>query len=162
MLVAPYRSQGVLTFQCQGQPFQRGVLFVGIRLCVGAFQLNPNGKIVAARPTFKLRYASMPGAVVSGYKLHEAAIAADQEVSRHVQPTQLFQPRVRGVIQPVQEQVDNFRPAKDSRRQADIVDDQQIGLGVSGALIAMGRRLDPYTGPDLEPAMSIKDQRAIH
>src|SRR5690606_32449691 len=90
MLVAPYSSQMVLTFQCQDQPFQRGVLFVGILLCVCSFPLNPNGKIFTVGPPFELLYASMPGAVGCGYKLHEAAMAADQKVSRHVQPTQLF------------------------------------------------------------------------
>ncbi|MNT95152.1 hypothetical protein D3C72_2369830 [compost metagenome] len=66
----------------------------------------------------------MPGAPLGGDELDDAAVAADEEVRRYAQAPQAFQPRVRAVIQRVQEQAGDLGAAELSRRQADVVQHQ--------------------------------------
>src|SRR5690606_18305772 len=64
-------------------------------------------------------------------------------------------------VEPVQEEIDHFRTAKAPRRQADVVQDQQIGVlsRRPGVVIGRGRKGD--TGGGLQPAVAIQFECAL-
>jgi len=66
--------------QREGQFVQHGILRVGEWHVVTAFQLDADGKIVAARPALPNGYARVPGALQNRNELDELTLAADVKV----------------------------------------------------------------------------------
>ncbi len=71
----------------------------------------------------------MPGTIERRDELHGNAIAPDQKVRGHPQPTQLVEVRMRIAIEAVRKQIFNVRATELAGRQADVMDDQQADLG---------------------------------
>src|SRR3972149_6538227 len=107
---------------------------------VRAFELDAEGKIVAAAAPAPVRFAGVPRALFARHELDQLTIAPDQEVRRHLAPRNPAVIRMRAWIEAIGEQLDDSRPAEFSRRQADVVDHQQLDHAAFGTLVAVGRR----------------------
>ena len=156
--MAPRRRQGVARAQGGHQLAQRHVLLVGIGQGVGAFELDADGKVIAAFAARVTRHARVPGAFVGGDELDEVAVAADEEMRRHAQPAQAFQPGMGAVVQRVQEQPGDFRPAELPGGQADVVQHEQRNLRARRPRVAVGGGQERNTRGRRQPAMTIQKQ----
>lgn len=67
----------------------------------------------------------MPGPIKQADKLDQRAIAANQQVRRHLDALDSLEVGVRRMVELVTEEVFYFAATKLTRRQADIVDDQK-------------------------------------
>ncbi len=83
----------------------------------------------------------MPGTLMARDELKNAAVAPDEEMSRYFQIAQLREVRVGIRIEPVGKQPLDGVAGKFTRRQADIVDDQQV-YGRAGRTAIVIRRPD--------------------
>jgi len=108
---------------------------------VTAFELDTDGKIIAALTPMKARHAGMPGARIGRNELYYLAIAPNQEMRRYPQGAQLIKIRVGIEIERIAEQRLDKRPAELAWRQTDIVNDQQLGRHLDGTGIHIRRRL---------------------
>src|SRR5688500_6517365 len=99
------------------------VLRSGEDVIVGAFELDADGKVVAAAAAAPRRGAGVPGAARDGNELYGLAVAADQEVARDLEFNNFFEIRVRGRVKTVREQPLDRVPAVLPGRQADRVQD---------------------------------------
>ncbi len=122
------------------KPREHPVLRAGVRLGVGAFQLDADRIIVAARTAAPRRFAGVPGALRARDELHQPAVAANQEMRRHAQRRDRRVVRVGHRVETVREEpLDPIAPEL-SRRERDAVDDDQRDRGIRGPRIAVGRR----------------------
>jgi hypothetical protein len=62
------------------QPCQREILLLGIRYVIGAFQLDPNRKVITLFFITKTGSTSVPSAIKATDKLHNRAIPLYQGV----------------------------------------------------------------------------------
>ena len=120
------------------------VLRVRERCFTRALELDADGKIIAMRAPPPARLARVPRAPAARHELVELSAAADQEMSGYFRARDCRVERVRGGIKPVGEMLDDAGPAELPRRQADVVDDEEIYRAARGALVAIGRRDEPY------------------
>ena len=80
----------------------------------------------------------MPGAFLAGNKLDNLATPANEEMSGNPEVAESLVIGMRFWIKPVGKQFDHAIAAELIRRQADVVDHQQIYGGSGRALIAVG------------------------
>ena len=80
----------------------------------------------------------MPCALRKRHELHEAAIAPDQQVRRHLEAPDLPKVRVGIPVELVRKQCLDLRPPKLTRRQTDAVNDNHRWRYPVGARIAIG------------------------
>ncbi|OQV65345.1 hypothetical protein AK51_21935 [Serratia nematodiphila DZ0503SBS1] len=81
----------------------------------------------------------MPGALVEGHILHDLSAAANQAMRRHSQLMDIGEIRVLRRVERAGEQLVDIGAAELAGRQADVVDDQQRGVLVIRAPIAVRR-----------------------
>ena len=85
LAMCPRRAERITPGQHWHQRRQRTVLSIGKGDEVGAFELDANGEVVAARPPPEARRPGMPGPRLAADELGQRAIALDQEVRGHAQ-----------------------------------------------------------------------------
>jgi UDP-2,3-diacylglucosamine pyrophosphatase LpxH len=128
------------------------VLRIGERDVVGSFQLDPDRKVVAALPPFEPRDAGVPGALLE--RRRTAGLRPLRRIKRCAEtrrPAIAGNRGARGIEASEKEIVDPFA-RKVARRQADVVDHQQIDVHTRRAVV-LARR-----GPSLragEPALAV-------
>jgi hypothetical protein len=74
---------------CRERPDELGeylVLNVFVRIPVPTFQFNTDGKVIATRPVLEPGCSRMPGPLVQGHVLGQAAVAPDEDVGGDPQP----------------------------------------------------------------------------
>lgn len=74
---------------CRERPDELGeylVLNVFVRIPVPTFQFNTDGKVIATRPVLEPGCTLMPGPLVQGHVLDQAAVAPDEDVGGDPQP----------------------------------------------------------------------------
>src|SRR5450830_708732 len=148
-------GQRIASVQGCRQGCQHLILKIGEGRDIGPLQFYADREIIAALASVERGNARMPGAVVSRDKLDSPAIALNHEVRRYPQRPQLVKIRVGVAIELVAEQLADERSAKLARRQADIVDHQQVGDDAVGTGVKIRRRLPldvraPAVGADLQ------------
>ena len=121
-------NRGILLHQAPGYLNQCIVLCICEPGIVGTLQLDTNGIVVAVILTFKTRFARMPGFTIEWHILSDFAVSIDQQVRRHTQLGDFGKKRMDRGIQAITEQVVHKIAAELTRRQADIVDYQQVNL----------------------------------
>ena len=109
-----------------------------------AFQFDSNRKIVAARPAVPARFAGVPRAFCAWHKLDQLAVAPDEEVGGHFHARDRGVERMRRRIEAVGKVLEDAGAAERARRQADVVDDEEVDRAGGGPLVAVGRRNEPY------------------
>ena len=114
------------------------------RHLAGAFHFDSDREIVAARFALPARFASVPRALRARHELDQPAIAADEEVSGHFHARDRGVERMRRRIEAVGKVLDDAGTAERARRQADVVDDEEVDRAGGGPLVAVGRRNEPY------------------
>lgn len=107
------------------QPGQGSVLRVRVRFRVGPLQFDAKGEVVARLATVEAGNPGMPGAVVTGDELGDGAVAFDEEMRGNRQVADLLEIGMFVRVQAILEERLDLAGAELSRRQADIVDDQQ-------------------------------------
>src|SRR6185436_18142014 len=100
---------------------QAAVLRVFERTVVDAFELDADGEVVAPLTPAPAGGAGVPGALVHRNELDQRAVAAHQEMRRHLERMNLAEIRVRLRIEAVGEQALDRVAAVLPRRQADRV-----------------------------------------
>ena len=90
-----------------GEPGERFILGILKREIVGALQLDTDGKIIDAGPTFTIRLAGVPRALVQRHKLDKLAIASNQDMGGYFQVPDLTIIRILVGIQGVAKQLLN-------------------------------------------------------
>jgi hypothetical protein len=95
----------------------------------------------------------MPGALRKRHKLHELAIATDQQVSRDFKAANLRKIRMRVPVQLIGEQLLDFGAAETSGWQTDTVQNDERGIAVPGPRILVGAGTLPG-GPN-EPRVTV-------
>ncbi len=88
----------------------------------------------------------MPCALCKRYKLDDFAIASDQQVRGHLEPTDFREIRMRAPVERIAEQRFNFGAAKFPRRQADTVQHQQARFDSARARVAIRAHADTGRG----------------
>ena len=97
----------------------------------------------------------MPGTAGKWHKLNKLAIAANQQMRRNLQTTNLAKVGMGVPIEAIREQLFDFGTAKLTRRQADAVNNEQLGLGGAGSFVLVractlpGRLNQPAIGIDV-------------
>lgn len=134
------RNERIALAQNGDQHIQRGVLGVGIRPLVAAFELDANRKIVAAPTAAPVGCSGMPRARIAGDELHNLAVSPDEEMCRDAKPGDIREVRMRGGRQTVCEKFGDTIAAEFSGRQADRMNDQQRWRFAVGPLIAVRGR----------------------
>lgn len=81
----------------------------------------------------------MPGALGAGDELNQLAVAADEEVAGDFEIFDGFVVGMFARVEPVGEEIDHARPAELIRRQADVVDDDQLDRAALRARVEIGR-----------------------
>ena len=121
------------------QARQAPVLAVLEGLPVAAFELDADGEVVAAIPPVVAGNARVPGTFGERYELDELAVAANEHVGGHPQGGDLRERRMGVDVQAVAKQRLHVGRSECAFRQADTVDDDELGLAGCGTLIAVGR-----------------------
>ena len=86
----------------------------------------------------------MPRAPGAGNELDQYTVAADEEMSGYFRAGDGGIERVRPRVEAVGEEIDDAAAAELPRRQADVVDDEEVYRATRGPSIAVGRRNEPY------------------
>jgi len=108
---------------------QRGearVLRVGVRHLTGALEFDADGKVVAAYPPLPDRLAGVPRTLGARDELDQLAVATDEEMSGNLRAGNGREVRMGRGIEPVGEEIDNTVPAELTRRQADVMNDEEV------------------------------------
>ena len=84
----------------------------------------------------------MPGARIKGHKLNNSAAALDKQMGRHLKIGDSRKIRVSLAIEAIAKEILHIAATKFTRRQADVMNDQQADVGPLGTLIKIGRRTD--------------------
>lgn len=100
------------------------VLGVRIKNVIGSFQLDSDGKIVAACSSFERGNSGMPSPVETGNELSDRSLALDQKVGGNGQLANFGEERVFQRVERVAEKRLDLLSAELTGWQADIVDDQ--------------------------------------
>ena len=87
-----------------GEPAERRVLDRLVRDVVRAFDLDPDGEIVAAGPATPRRFARVPRTPCAGDELHERPVPANEVVRRDAQGGDGGECGMRGRVEPVREE----------------------------------------------------------
>lgn len=112
--------------QHPGQIRQHRVLRIGERLIVGTFELDADREIVAAAVAAPLGPPRMPGTSGTRDKLDQFAIAAYQEVAGNLEALNLAVVWVGTRVEAVGKQFDDAGATELARRQADVVNNQEL------------------------------------
>lgn len=103
-----------------------------------AFELDADREIVASLTPEKLRLTGVPGAFVATDELNQLATTAHEKVRRHLQRGNVTIGRMSRGIETVAEQLLDGVATESSRRQADVVDDDQVDRDTGWAGIVVG------------------------
>ena len=122
-----HMRDGVALTQCRAQGAQGFVLGRLKGFAFQAFELDADRVVVALLAPTVAGNARMPGLVLATDELHQLTTASYHKVGRNLQATDLLKIRVRVEIEPIREQGFDLGSAINARRQADGVDDDQIG-----------------------------------
>lgn len=95
MAVPANRMEWVASPETCGELGQDCVLLLGVGTIIRPLKLDSDRKIIALRPALKLGHTGMPGAIVTGNKLGDAAWPSNEKVSRHFQSLQATKPGMR-------------------------------------------------------------------
>src|SRR3569623_1946271 len=135
---------GIVLLQRTGDGGEHGILAVAVGLVIAAFELDADGKVIAALTSGKTGWACMPGAAVERNILHHLAVATNQHMRGDTQRGDALEIGVGRRFQLVGEQRVDPRTAEFSRRQADAVDHQQLDGAARGPLILIGGKQAQY------------------
>ena len=108
------------------------------RSVIASFQLDANRKVVAALAPAPTGFAGMPRAFFTRDELNQLAAASYEKVRRHAQPCNRLIVAMRVGIERVGKQLDDSRSAIFVRRQADIVDDDELYAHILRARVRIG------------------------
>ena len=108
------------------------------RSVIASFQLDANRKVVAALAPAPTGFAGMPRAFFTRDELNQLAAASYEKVRRHAQPCNRLIVAMRVGIERVGKQLDDSRSAIFVRRQADIVDDDELYARILRARVRIG------------------------
>ena len=108
---APWRDIGmtdrgldrIAPRQCGNEGRQAMVLGLLEGLVVTPFELDADGKIIAARTTLPEGNARMPGTIETGDELNKRAVAPNQKMRGHMQIAQRCKIRMSLVVERIQE-----------------------------------------------------------
>lgn len=107
-----------------GQPRQCLILRIRERDRICAFKFDTDRKIVAVATPLEIRLSGMPGPVITGHKLDDTTIAAQQEMRGDFNAANRFEIRMGRPIQTIQKERFNRSTTELTWRQTDVVDDQ--------------------------------------
>lgn len=96
---------------------------------VGPFQLDADREVITAVAAGKSRDAGMPGPLLTRDVLQQLAMTANEEVRGDTQAADGLEIRVGAGIELSKKEVVDPRSAEVARRQADIMNDQEVDLG---------------------------------
>ena len=119
----------IMPMQPGQHAIERQVLSILEWKLVAAFELNANGKIVAALAVPPLRNAGMPGTAGTGDELDQLAVATYQEMGRNPQTVYLPEIGMRLRIKAVGEQLDDLRTAELAGREEGYSDGKRLVPG---------------------------------
>ena len=122
---------------------QRLILRGLVGKLVRAFELDADGKIVAGTAAAIIRLPRMPGSLRKRHILRQGTVTPDQHMSGDAHLAHLRKVAVGVSIEPVREQVVYPGTAEIAGREADAVDDDQLGRCSSRPRIAI-RRSDAF------------------
>ena len=106
-------------------------------LVIAAFQLDTDGKIIAALTPLETGLPGVPGTAIKRHVLDHFAVTANQDVGRNLQVLNLAKIGMGIGIQLIAKQGIDPRSAEFPRRQTDAVDHQQLGRAVFRPFIAV-------------------------
>ncbi len=131
-------AQRITCAQLAQQKFEPPILCRREVVFTVALELNADREIVASLPPEKLRLAGVPGAVVASDELNQLATTTHQKVRRHLQRGDVTVGWMSRGIETVAEQLLDRIATESSRRQADVVDDDEVDGGTGRAGIMVG------------------------
>jgi hypothetical protein len=120
-----WRNGRIVLHQETGHLGESLVLGVGKTAFIGALQLYADGKFIAIFPPFEAGLPGMPGFLIKRHILGYISRPVDQEVSGNPQRGDLGKVRMAVRIQAIAEQLINMITTKLTRRETDIVNNQQ-------------------------------------
>jgi hypothetical protein len=106
---------------------ERLVLRILVGQIIRALKLDADGEIIAHGPALVFGFTRVPGARLKGHVLHDAAIAPDERMRRDALPRDVAKEGMRIRIQSAGKEPIDPRSAELARRQADAVDDDEVG-----------------------------------
>lgn len=127
----------IARLQCARQLRQARKLRIGESNLARAFHLDPDREIIAAGPALPARGASVPSALRARHELDESPVAANQEMRGNPELGQARVIRMSGRVEAVGEELDDAGAAERSRRQADVVDNEEVYRAAGGPLVAI-------------------------
>lgn len=131
-------AQRITLAQLAQQKFEPPVLRRREVVFAIAFELDADRKIVAALTPEKLRRTGVPGALVATDELDQLAASAHQKVRRHLQRGEVTIGWMSRGIETIAEQLLDRVAAESPRRQADVVDHDQVDRDAGRAGIVVG------------------------
>lgn len=126
MLMSRNGSQRIAMAQGSRQRYQCIVLLRHKWNIIRSLDFNSDGKIIASFASAIFGNTCMPCPFVGGDKLYQHTVPPDQKMRGDFQRTQLVKKRMTITIKTIQEKIRNIMTAEFTRRQTDIVNDQQI------------------------------------
>ena len=121
---------------------QACILSIRIGLIIGAFQFDPYREIITLLPSAEIGFSGMPCPFVERYVLDQTTIATNQQMAGYPQMMNILEKRMDRGVETVAKQMVYPWPAKLTRRQTDIVNDQKIHDAVYWPFVLIGRRLE--------------------
>jgi len=132
-------SDRVLLQNGRAQRAQCGVLGGFKRRAVEPLQLDADTVVIAVGAAPVAGSTGVPGALITAYKLPQAAVALDEKMRRHLKALDGLKVGVLLPVELVGEQLFHFRPTVLTRRQADAMKHEQINLAATWARAKVGR-----------------------
>ncbi|CAK0767471.1 hypothetical protein CCP4SC76_4750017 [Gammaproteobacteria bacterium] len=125
------------------------VLSGGKGFVIAAFQLDADGEIIAVVAAIKSGSSGVPGALEERYKLHHLAVTPDQQVRGDAQRGNDGKVGVRRGVQVIEKKGLDPGAAVLSRRQADVVNDQEVDRHARWSFTLIGR----FHSADIQPTV---------
>ena len=111
---------------------ENAILPIRVTGVVRAFELDADGKVVAAGAAAPVRYAGVPRAAIKGDELHDPASATHEKVGGDADPLQVGQAWIGATVQGVAKEPRDGTGAEFARGQGNTVDNDQadvLGIG---------------------------------
>lgn len=115
------------------------ILHCGIWNVVCALDFNSDGKVVATTHPAPGRQAGMPCPLLCAHKLDQRTFSLQKKMCRDLDSGDLGKKRMPMRRKPVSKELLNIRSTENSRRQADIVDNDQAQWHPNRTHIGVGR-----------------------
>jgi hypothetical protein len=150
--------------QCHDHRGEHPVLHILVGRVVGAFQLDADGKIVAAGAALELRQPRVPGPRAEGHELHGCAVAPYQDMRRDPAGGNGGEVRMCLAGQRPGEQLLDPRSAVLARRQTDAMDHDEVRHAAGRTGIKMRRQHLPRPGQQTRGGFDVhrKGVRRVH